>query len=463
MFYIRLFLWGLVAAMTLQGWLHADEYGSAATLVGGVTMTMSVWSESFIASVKGFLSADPKFVGLPRALVTAALQESARHPIIKTLPRLKSTLESHQKVWNLFRDAHVTWSLGHMDLIGGLYTEAAHLWNFWPDQQNATQVALNATLGARCMMRTSTRSCSAVEDRILALTQRLEKERAAEKAWISVLGFQQSTTWKKAERWWMATQEGMGVTSAEVIQDVIGVGVGVGQVAVQPPRETPFAAFQEALQSLHNVTDVADKRIEALLTTIHSMDPPLNPWIHRLLVSLLEGDLWAATMEHVRTRESRVRDLMIAAGIQELWNTHERILAASLKAIGDAQKGKVEDWFGEMASYAWWLPDEVPGIVRRCIGQEGGDCSRIGPTEIQALLAQQREQNRILEDWTRRIFIGMWNAMPVIGVLFLLEIIVLILPQKRIVTFVQGSEPPIEDAPRHQTRIPGKPIRFLKE
>ena len=146
MFYIRLFLWSLVAAMTLQGWLHADEYGSAATLVGGVTMTMSVWSESFVASVKGLLSSAPKFVGLPRALVSAALQESARHPIIKTLPRLKSTLESHQKVWNLFRDEHVTWSLGHMDLIGGLYTEAAHLWNFWPDQQNATQVALNTTL-----------------------------------------------------------------------------------------------------------------------------------------------------------------------------------------------------------------------------------------------------------------------------------------------------------------------------
>jgi len=99
----------------------------------------------------------------------------------------------------------------------------------------------------------------------------------------------------------------------------------------------------------------------------------------------------------------------------------------------------VEDWFGEMASYAWWLPDEVAGIIRRCIGQEGGDCSRIGPTEIQTLMVQYVERNRILEDWTRRLFIGMWNAMPIIGILFILEIIVLVLPQKRIVSIVDDT------------------------
>jgi hypothetical protein len=160
-------------------------------------------------------------------------------------------------------------------------------------------------------------------------------------------------------------------------------------------------------------------------------------------MSLLEGDVWAAAMEHVRARETRVRELMIAAGVQELWAVHEQILTASLKTLGESNtenRKLAEDWFGEIASYAWWLPDEVPGIVRRCIGQEGGDCSRIGPTEIQALLVQQREQSRILEDWTRRIFIGMWNAMPVIGLLFALELIVLILPQKRVLHV--WEEPP---------------------
>jgi hypothetical protein len=289
-------------------------------------------------------------------------------------------------------------------------------------------------------MRASTRSCVAIEEKIRALTRRLEKEKTAEMAWASVLGFHDSTSWQKAERWWMATQEGF--TVEEVVQSATAITLMTeGQVAIAESRIDAFAAFQTALRALHNVTDVADERIKTLLTSIRAIPSPINPWIHRLLISLLEGDVWAAAMEHVRTRETRVRELMIAAGIQELWATHERILAASLKAVGSHKL--VENWFGEIASYAWWLPDEVPGIVRRCIGQEGGDCSRIGPTEIQALLVQQREQNRILEDWTRRIFIGMWNAMPVIGILFLLEIIVLILPQKRVLHVLDMPSQPL--------------------
>jgi hypothetical protein len=145
-------------------------------------------------------------------------------------------------------------------------------------------------------------------------------------------------------------------------------------------------------------------------------------------------------MDHVRAREARVRDLMITAGVQELWAAHERAQSASVKAVAEEKQGLVKDWFGEMASYAWWLPDEVPGIVRRCIGQEGGDCIRIGPTEIQGIAAQHVERNRILEDWTRRLFIGMWNAMPIIGILFVLEIVVLLLPQRRIVHIVETEE-----------------------
>jgi len=440
MFYIRLFLWGLVAAMTLQGWFHADEYGTAATLVGGVTMTMSVWSESFVASLKGFLTSEAKFIGLPRALCVAAIQESSRHPIIKTLPRLKSTLESHQKVWNAFRDAHVTWSLGHMDLIGGLQTEGAYVWNFWSSLQNATEAALNTSKAERCMMKSVTRSCIGTEERIAALTETLASQKRAEAAWTSILGFYDSSAWHNGERWWTATQNESLVEA--------------------------FAFFQSRLRTLHDVTDVEDVRILEILDSLPiSLNMSLDHWLERLLASLLTGDVWAAAMDHVRARESRVRELMIAAGIQELWATHERTLAASMKALaeGDAKRRLVEDWFGEMASYAWWLSDEVPGIVRRCIGQEGGDCSRIGPTEIQSLSAQHMEKNRILEDWTRRVFIGMWNAMPVIALLFLLEIIVLILPQKRVITFSQDSGPMMEDRPVVQPTLqPRKTTRFLK-
>jgi hypothetical protein len=419
MFYIRLFLWGLVAAMTLHGALHADEYGTAASLVGGVTMTMSVWSESVFASIKGFLTAEPKFVGLPRALVTVAIQESARHPIIKTLPRLKSTMESHQRTWSAFRDEYVSWSLRHMDLIGGLQTEGAYVWNFWTARARATAAALNRTNEERCIFPESMSACQEIEEEYETLAAKLQKEQAAESAWSFTLGFWDSSSSRKAERWWSATQE----------EDLRKV----------------FVAFQEALKRLHNVTEVTDSYLQFVLRHLPSTDALVDPWIRRLLASLGEGDVWSAAMDHVRAREARVRDLMITAGVQELWAAHERTLAASIKAVAEEKHGLVRDWFGESASYAWWMPDEVPGIVRRCIGQEGGDCIRIGPTEIQGIAAQHVERNRILEDWTRRLFIGMWNAMPIIGILFVLEIVVLLLPQRRIVHIVEGLRPELEE------------------
>jgi hypothetical protein len=237
-------------------------------------------------------------------------------------------------------------------------------------------------------------ACQQIEEEYETLTAKLQKEQAAESAWSFTLGFWDSSSSRKAERWWSATQE----------EDL---------------RDT-FVAFQEALKRLHNVTEVSDSYLQFVLAHRPSTVALIDPWIRRLLASLGEGDVWSAAMDHVRAREARVRDLMITAGVQELWAAHERTLAASIKAVAEEKQGLVRDWFGESASYAWWMPDEVPGIVRRCIGQEGGDCVRIGPTEIQALAAQHVERNRILEDWTRRLFIGMWNAMPIIGILFVL-------------------------------------------
>ena len=37
------------------------------------------------------------------------------------------------------------------------------------------------------------------------------------------------------------------------------------------------------------------------------------------------------------------------------------------------------------------------------------------------------EQSRIVADWTRRLFIGMWNALPAVGLLFVVETVVLVL------------------------------------
>jgi hypothetical protein len=40
------------------------------------------------------------------------------------------------------------------------------------------------------------------------------------------------------------------------------------------------------------------------------------------------------------------------------------------------------------------------------------------------------ERERIVDDWSRRIFIGMWNGLPAIGLLFVLEIVVLCMERR---------------------------------
>jgi len=77
--------------------------------------------------------------------------------------------------------------------------------------------------------------------------------------------------------------------------------------------------------------------------------------------------------------------------------------------------------------YAWFLPDSVPSLTRRCVGQNVGDCTRIGPTEIIALTEREVKRSRIVGDWARRLFIGMWNSIPVVLGLFVLELIVMCL------------------------------------
>jgi hypothetical protein len=119
---------------------------------------------------------------------------------------------------------------------------------------------------------------------------------------------------------------------------------------------------------------------------------------------------------------------MAATGVQDLYNAQERVLNASLRVAATAsERQTITSWFSEMAGYAWWPGDDLPAIVRRCLIQEGGDCLRIGPTEVTALASQMDEQSRIVADWTRRLFIGMWNALPAVGLLFVVEVVVLLL------------------------------------
>ena len=194
MFLIRLFLWTLVAVMTLQGFLHADEYGSAASFIGGMSLTMSIWGEAAHAL---FASA-PKFVPLPRAFVTAALHETARHPGLQIVPALQRKIKEHQRTWDQFREREMAWMLGHADLVGGLLSDpdAIPLWSHLAPQVRALQAQLLEAQKLTCSVSTfHPATCQAAADLVTRLEGELFVAKAAQTEWNQVL---QLSRWASA-------------------------------------------------------------------------------------------------------------------------------------------------------------------------------------------------------------------------------------------------------------------------
>lgn len=418
--------------MTLQGFLHADEYGSAPSMMGGMGLAISVWSESVAEGARGLFSRAPRPVPLPRAVVQAALRETARHPGIHTVPALRRALEGHERAWVAFRDVEVTWMLGHADLVGAVLVEpdARPLWTVWSWRINETETAIAAARKQLCAVSAlAPVKCAGAAATVKVLEERLAFEVRAEGAWRAVLELRGSID----VRWWWSA---IHPNSTESATDV-------------------WRPWADAISQLHNVTAPKDARISALVGRAAAIAVALtgeDGWERRLLGSLLIGELWSACLQHVGARENRVRELMTAAGVSELFTAHERALNASLRVLGPAGGAKeadeqtVREWFGEMAGYAWWLGDDIPGLVRRCLGQKTGDCARAGPTEIAALSAQMDERARIVEDWSRRLFVGMWNALPAVAVLFVVELITLCIERKAPVATV--AVPQIQQEPR---------------
>jgi hypothetical protein len=417
-------MWTLVGVMTLQGYLNADEYGSAASFFGGMGLTMSIWKET-MGSTLAFWST-PTFVPLPRVLVTAALHETARHPGLKMIPALQKTIKSHQVTWERFRVRSMDQMMIHADLVGGLLSDpdARPLWSPYSSMKEKAEASLLETKTRLCYILGSS-SC-------LQTGQTLEVE-------IRHL--------TKVNEQWDRVLTLSHLASASHLENALTHG----------KNNFIFSPFADALSRLHNVTDPGDERVAALHQLASNIAWSLtesggNSWYRRLLESLLVTEIWDGCLAHIRNRERRVRDLMIVAGVQDLMNTNERILNASLLTVASAtDKKKVQDWFGEMSAYAWWLPEDIPSLVRRCAGQEAGDCTRIGPTEITALSAQIGERSKIVEDWTRRIFIGMWNAMPAVCLLFIVELIILCMPKRGYVA---------DERPLYRKREPVVPIDY---
>jgi hypothetical protein len=353
--------------------------------------------------------------GLPRALVIAALQESARHPGLYTLPTLRKALMGHRRSWDAFREEEVQWMLGHADLIGALRAEGHTLWQpAWSEHamlkthhDAITEKQCHVPLGNTCA--TLTASLAKATSKLAAAAQKV-------RAWNQLLDMNASLPLLE---WW-------NLTSGHVTER----------------QKARVRSFENALTTLHNVTAPSDVRVKNLRDVADVLAAEMGGgcrWREPIVQSLLLRDLWSTCLSHIHRRESRVQEMMVATGVQELYNTHERLLGAALRSVGVAEAPIVQGWFDAIATYAWWLSEDVPTIVRRCIGQTAGECRRVGVTEITSLMAQFDERSRIIKDWSRCLFIGMWNAMPAVGLLFIVELVVLLIPKRHVHTFITGN------------------------
>ena len=416
--FIRVFLWGLAAAMTLQGFLHADEYGAAVSFFGGVSLTLSIWKESVWSHMRVLIPGTPstKDDGLPRALVNAALQESARHPGLYTLPTLRKALADHRRSWDAFREEEIQWMLGHADLIGALRAEGHTLWKPAWTEHAMLQHNHDTITAKQCRVPLGN-NCAALTVALAQATSKLAAAAQKVRAWNHLLDMNESLPLLE---WWNLTS-GRAVTERQ---------------------QTRTRSFENALTTLHNVTAPSDVRVKNLQANASVIAAEMGGgcrWREPVVRSLLLRDLWSTCLSHIHRRESRVQEMMVATGVQELYNTHERLLGAALRSVSTVDAPIVQGWFDAIATYAWWLSEDVPTIVRRCIGQTAGECRRIGVTEITSLMTQFDERSRIIKDWTRCLFIGMWNAMPAVGLLFIVELVVLLIPKRHVHTFITGN------------------------
>jgi hypothetical protein len=371
---------------------------------------MSIWKESISEGTRSFFWGAPTYVGLPRAIVTAALRETARHPGIHTLPQLQKTLHEEQKCRETFRTAEMDWWIQYNGIIGGLLSDpdGKRLWEKWNERNQTYNWQWKNLQKEGCSYYKRARSrCNKTEydEQIRSFEHQISTVNIAQRIWRKIL------------------YEHSVVDVRDFVEYTVDSVISV-------EANTSLATFLVYLQYLYNVTDPYDARVQELLHRIPRIPVSPNYWEQITVENLLRGTLWNVCLQHILRREGRIQDRMIAAGYTELSMNHERIYNASLQLLDRTVDKRVQEWFVEIAGYSWWLADDIPSLVRRCISQEHGECIRIGPTEISAMSKRFTEQQQIVGDWVRRIFIGMWNGMPVVGLLFLMELIVMCVPQK---------------------------------
>lgn len=387
MWAIRVFLWTLVGALFIQGFLHAETYGSAPTMLGGMGLTMSIWKENLVGLVKDVAS-------IPKAFVEAALKETARHPNTLQIPQIQRRMAVIQRTMTDFRGHEMAWYMEYADLIGGIQTEpdGVALWS------TVMETARNVSDALKEAQRNQTRNCGLWTTSACILArqsvQSLNITSSAAIIWRDIMSFRHVS----AKDWWWST--------------------GGNTSFLQP--------FYRSLKTLHNVTGPSDLRLKAIQAQVPRLTEGLSVWKAALFRTLLVGDVWTTCVEFVKAQDIRLHHILIISGYQELQNRHARVLNASVYMLTEKEAKTVQTWFDEAASWSWWLSDDIVHIVKRCVGQTHGDCALIGPTEIAALTTRMAEGRRIAEDWSRRILIGLWNGMPAVALVFILDMLVLL-------------------------------------
>ena len=339
---------------------HGYLYGTNS----GISLTVSIWTEMVGERLRTLLWAPPSYVRVPRALVSAALRNKQSQS-----PSMRAAIRDEQAVWDAFSEAHLEWRLRHLRVLESPALAATR--DRWVDRYVAAERELDVATVALCRV-TIGRDCAAAKQRHADLADTVGHLRRLADVWRALLR---------------------------------GEEVSARDLTTETAKLTEFYGN---LTRFHDVRSRQDVRVVTALTW--AATGPRPP----VVASLLEGEVWRACLEHTGVRQQRLMELALATGFGD----HERAMNASLLGItGDKEQMLVREWFGEIAGYGWVLSAtdaEVPAIVRRCVTQEAGECRRITPVEIVAM-----EQHMV---WSSRLIAGMWSAMPVILLLFVIEL-----------------------------------------
>jgi len=303
---------------------------------------------------------------IPRAFVVAAIKETLKHPMILQVPHVQRRLTEIEKSLTDLRKNELSWHLDFNDAISTLQIEEP--WAPALRRVNAARAHLEKAVAnktAACIWY-PTSKCTYWKTRVRILNKTHQK--TLQDPWISLMQYKPLPAHR---------------------------------------LNASLTDFYEHFKTLYNLT-YRDPRIMDMLDWIDSMEP-------LIVRTLLRGDLWAACIGHVVQQDYRIRELLDKAGLTEVRQVHERIYSIS---VAHVDSKLVDPWFDEAAAFAWWLPETIPAIVRRCATQQTGDCTRIGSAEIDSL------QTRYSENMARSVLIGLWNGLPMVLVIFALELVI---------------------------------------